>query len=124
MSEGLADSDKGDREARKPWTKTADWQLEYQELSEDFRHLRTIGWQAPFAVLALDGVLLVPAIDALKENSPLAICGAASLMLVGGLFTLFIGIDVFKWIRRGDVRVERLEKYERQAGFGRYFPKE
>ena len=100
------------------------WKVEYNELSEDFRHLRTVGWQAPFAVLALDGIMLLPAFSLLANHTLLSDFGASMLILVSGLFTVFIGIDVFKWIERGDVRRKRLAKYDCQIGFGRYFPDE
>jgi hypothetical protein len=123
MGVGLTDSD-NDQKARSPSTKNEYWDTEYHELSEDFRHLRTVGWQAPFAVLALDGVMLVPVTSLAGDNTFLAFVSASLLLFVAGLFTIFMGIDVLKWIARGDIRAQRLAEYDRQAGFGRYFPDE
>ena len=99
------------------------WKVEYEQLSEDFRHLRTVGWQVAFAALAADGVLL-GAIPSLLDRGLIGGLASAFLLIVGGLFSVIMGLEIVKWVKRGSVRVKRLEEYDKLAEFGRYFPRE
>src|SRR5437867_6431018 len=94
-----------------------DWKTEYDQLSEDYRHYVTMGWQATVAVLLADGVVLGLA------DHDLHILQLCLIYAVAGALTIMMGIETLKWTRRGQDRINRLREIERQ-GFRRFSPEE
>ena len=94
------------------------WEVEYEQLSEDFRLHVTLGWQAPVTVLAVDGVIIGSAVTL---KSPLALF---VLFLIAGIFTITMGLSNLKWTKRNISRAKRLERYDHKNHFERFYPPE
>lgn len=89
-----AKSSKDSDKAEEPELDSEDnWKVEYEQLSEDFRHLRNVGWQVAFAVLAADGVILVP-VQSLLGSGLIGRLSSAFLLIVAGAFSVFMCIEV------------------------------
>ena len=95
-----------------------DWTIEYAQLSEDFRKMTDLGWQATVAVLVGDA-LIVSAAHSLGG------AGLAGLVLwVGGAISVLMAWTSAKWTARGRKKVERLRKYDKAKSFNRFAEKE
>lgn len=94
-----------------------DWEVEYEQLSEDFRLHVSLGWQAPVTVLAIDGVIIGSAMTL----SPLV---QFLLFLIVGIFTTTMGLSDLKWTKRNKSRAKRLACYDKQRDFKRFYPEE
>lgn len=95
-----------------------EWKVEYEQLSEDFRHLVSMGWQAPVAVLAIDGVIIGSTMT--LKSPPVFFV----LYSIAGILTILMGLSNLKWTIRNKKRADRLGYYDKEMGFKRFHPRE
>jgi hypothetical protein len=91
-----------------------DWEVEYNQLSDDYRFFIQQSWQSTVAVLAVDG-FLVGGILQLKPNFFLGF-----LPLAASILTLVMAIQVRRWHLRWFERLTLLGRYDRAKGFQRF----
>jgi hypothetical protein len=97
-----------------------DWKTEYEQLSEDYRSYVQMGWQATFAVLFGDALVL-------SYFVPLHVSHAAffdAVCVVLALITYLMAWETMKWIVRSDQRVNRLRVLEGPHDFHRFSERE
>ncbi len=83
------------------------WEVEYEQLSEDFRQYVSDGWQVPLAALAVDGLVVGAAWTLPNQYA------SGFVLLIAGLMTLFLGLQVLKWDLRTGGRISALKKYDK-----------
>lgn len=88
-----------------------DWLEEYRECSEDRRHYTDLTWQIPSAVLVVDSVVVGLAFS---KDADLPSGGAGALVLLGGIFSLILTFNFWKYVYRSSRRLERLKEIEKQ----------
>jgi hypothetical protein len=93
-----------------------DWRVEYRELSEDFRVYVQMGWQATFAVLFGDA-LVVSYISSFRTSAPAVF---STVMFLTGFVTILMGWETIKWIVRSGSRIGRMRTLDRRHGFTRF----
>lgn len=97
-----------------------DWKEEYEQLSEDFRFYSQMGWEATFAVLFGDSVVVSLVVPLHSSYSSLA----DLMLLLVGFATVLMGWQTVKWIYRSRVRMLRMQEIDRAHGFVRFSTKE